>query len=289
VTAEKVSIYNPEADVKHPLNGLRFTNATKLHLMQGPITVFDAGEYAGDAQIEDIAPGGMRLLSYAVDLDVEVAAENPELSEELVSVRIARGTLSTIRTINRTQRYVLRNSGRSPKKLLIEYARESLWKLMAPQRPTEQTRQVYRFQVDAKPGRPEKFAIQEEQRVRADFLVTNLGDDALVLYSRTQAASPAMKKALSQLIELKKALADLSGKKSLATAEIGTIGAEQDRIRKNMEQLDRQSSLYSRYVKKFNEQEDRMEVLRTDSTELSEQESAQRRKINDFITALDVE
>ena len=53
---EKVSIYNQGA-AKHPLNGLRLNNSTELHLMQGPITVFDGGVYAGDARIEDLPPG----------------------------------------------------------------------------------------------------------------------------------------------------------------------------------------------------------------------------------------
>ena len=41
--------------------------------MQGPITVFDDGAYAGDAQIQDLPPGTERLISYAMDLDTEVA------------------------------------------------------------------------------------------------------------------------------------------------------------------------------------------------------------------------
>ena len=51
---EKVSIYNPSTHAKHPLSGLQFTNTTDLHLMQGPITVFDAGAYAGDAKIQTL-------------------------------------------------------------------------------------------------------------------------------------------------------------------------------------------------------------------------------------------
>ena len=49
VKAEKFSIYNPAVQPKHPLNGLKLTNSTHLHLMQGPITVFDGNTYAGDA------------------------------------------------------------------------------------------------------------------------------------------------------------------------------------------------------------------------------------------------
>ena len=57
VKGEKVSIYNQAVQAKHPLNGLRLVNSTDLHLMQGPITVFDGGAYAGDAKIDDLQPG----------------------------------------------------------------------------------------------------------------------------------------------------------------------------------------------------------------------------------------
>ena len=60
VQGEKVSIYNPAAHAKHPLNGLRLKNTTELHLMQGPITVFDDGAYAGDAQIQALPAGSGR-------------------------------------------------------------------------------------------------------------------------------------------------------------------------------------------------------------------------------------
>ena len=78
VKAEKFSIYNPAVQPKHPLNGLKLTNSTDLHLMQGPITVFDGETYAGDALIQDIPPGSERLVSYALDLDTEVALQSKE-------------------------------------------------------------------------------------------------------------------------------------------------------------------------------------------------------------------
>src|SRR5207249_3211841 len=48
VEGKKVSIYNSQVDPKHPLNGIELKNSSKLHLMQGPVTVFDGGVYAGD-------------------------------------------------------------------------------------------------------------------------------------------------------------------------------------------------------------------------------------------------
>ncbi len=85
VEGEKVSIYNAAVHTKHALNGVRLKNSSDLHLMQGPVTVFDGGAYAGDARIPDLPSGGERLLSYALDLEVEVAPTSDARPQTLIS------------------------------------------------------------------------------------------------------------------------------------------------------------------------------------------------------------
>src|SRR4029077_17922634 len=72
IGADRVSIYNERVQAKFPLLGLKFKNTSGLHLMQGPITVFEGSNYAGDSRVLDIQPDEERLLSYAVDLGTEV-------------------------------------------------------------------------------------------------------------------------------------------------------------------------------------------------------------------------
>ena len=43
VQAQAVSIFNPEVQAAHPLLGARLKNTSGLHLMGGPLTVFDEG------------------------------------------------------------------------------------------------------------------------------------------------------------------------------------------------------------------------------------------------------
>src|SRR5205085_1168900 len=45
VEAAHVSIYNENVHAKFPLLGLRLKNTTGLHLMQGPVTVFEENSY----------------------------------------------------------------------------------------------------------------------------------------------------------------------------------------------------------------------------------------------------
>lgn len=288
VKGEKVSIYNAAVHPKHPLNGLRLTNSTKLHLMQGPITVFDAGSYAGDAQIEDLPPGTERLLSYAVDLDTEVAQVTHGKPSELVSMKINRGVLQISNKLSREVVYTVKNSGRKEKKVLMEYPLDTTWKLTAPEKPTEKTRDRYRFAVAAVPGKPTELKIAEEQLVYSAIAITDIDDGTLAVYLRGKNISEEVRKAIADVRSRNAAINELRTQHARIEQQINVINQEQSRIRQNMQQLDRNSELYQRYVKKFGEQEDAVEKLRTEAMTIQEQIDAKMRELSDFIGGLNV-
>jgi DNA repair exonuclease SbcCD ATPase subunit len=288
VKGEKVSIYNAQVQATHPLNGLRLTNSTKLHLQQGPITVFDDGVYAGDARIEDLPPGAERLLSYALDLDTEVASQSKQQADELTSVKITKGLLETSQKYERTVEYTVKNSGGKTKQVLIEYPRSADWKLVQPAKPTEKTRDMYRFAVTAKPDAPAKLLVAEEQLMRQQIVLTNLNETAIQFYVSSKAVSEPVKAALGELVQKKRDLQSLQQRNTQLQARINAISQEQGRIRNNMQQLDRTSDLYLRYVKKLNEQEDEIEKDRTQSDDLQQQVSKAQSALDDYLANLNV-
>ena len=148
VEGQKVSIYNPAVQPKHPLNGFRLKNTTPLHLMQGPITVFDAGAYAGDARIEDLAPSQERLLSYALDLKTECEVLPRGGQQDLITVKLRKGTLIATRKAAEAVDYTVRNRDRKPKVVLVEHPFHPDWKLTEPTKAPERSRDVYRFPVE---------------------------------------------------------------------------------------------------------------------------------------------
>jgi hypothetical protein len=288
VEAEKVAIYDDRVLAKHPLSGLRLVNSTKLNLMQGPVTVFDAGAYAGDARIEDMAPGSERLVSYAVDLDCEVNPRLEQQPEEILSVRIAKGTLIAARKYVRKKVFEIKNSNEKPVKLLVEHPREGGWNLVAPQDPAETTRDRYRFAVAAEPGKPVKLEVAEERPDVQHAALTNLDDTMILFYSRAKATSPAVKEALERVIARKRAIAETVQLKQEKEREIQVVDQEQNRIRQNMAQLDRTNDLYAKYVKKFAEQEDRVETLRKEITTLIQQEQDARNALDGYLLTMEL-
>ncbi len=288
VKAEKFSIYNPAVQAKHPLNGLKLTNSTDLYLMQGPITVFDGETYAGDALIQDIPPGSERLVSYALDLDTEVAPLSKSRPDEITSIRIAKGTLIIDRKFARSQEYTVKNSGKKAKKVLIEYAHDPNWKLVTPKEPAETTRDHYRFAVDAKPGEPAKLVVDEERTEPQMIALTNVDQNTVAFYVRSNKVSDKVKAALNNVIEQKQGIQDVVQKRGQLEQQIRTINEEQARIRENMATLDHATDLYKRYVKKFSDQEDEIEKLRPQIKELQDRERQLRKSLDDFLLGLDV-
>jgi hypothetical protein len=85
----------PKARAKFPLLGLKLKNTSGLHLLQGPVTVFEGGSYAGDARILDLQPNEEWLISYAVDVGTEVKPEAAADSGRLTQVKVVKGVLYT--------------------------------------------------------------------------------------------------------------------------------------------------------------------------------------------------
>jgi len=288
VKGEKVSIYNPGVHAKHPLNGLALTNTTELHLMQGPITVFDENVYAGDAKIADLPPGGKRLISYALDLDTEVAPESKGRPDQLLSVRLIKGAMIVTRKHQRAQQYTVKNSGRKTKKMLIEYPYDSAWTLVSPKEPAEKTRDLYRFAVEAAPGEPAELVVQEERTDSQQVALTNIDDDSIRLYLSAKVVSDEVKAALSEIVKRKHAIEQLSTRRKQLEKQIDEIGDEQSRIRDNMARLDHNSELYNRYVKKFSDQEDQIERLQEEILTLTDQETELRKALDEYLLKLDL-
>lgn len=289
VAGEKVSIYNQSVQARRPLNGFRLKNNTPLHLMQGPITVFDGGTYAGDARIEDLAPGQERLISYALDLKTEVEPQAGAGQQELVSVQIKKGTLITSHKAVEGKIYTVKNSDQKARNILLEHPFRSDWQLVEPKQAAERTRDVYRFPVKVDPEKTAKLVVREERQFSEQAQLVNFSSDAIVFYLKAKKVSAKVKTALQHVASLRDRLNQTIGERGRREQRINEISQEQGRIRENMAKLSQSSELYTRYVKKFDQQETELENLRQEIETFKTAERKQQQELNDYLMNLDVE
>jgi hypothetical protein len=291
VKGEKVSLYNPAVQAKHPLNAVQLVNTTPLHLMQGPITVFDGGEYAGDARIEDLAPDGRRLISYALDLDTEITVAKEATDGQMVSVRVAAGTLVIRNRFRRSHDYTVKNSGSRTKNVLLEQPvdEEEGWKLVDLE-PAEKTRSLYRFAIKAEPGKPVKLTVAEEKPVDTRVLLATVADpQEAAIYLKSDVVSDGVKQAIGEVIRRNQKMEEQAAQIADLERKIHDIEEEQSRIRQNMVQIGRDSDLYRRYTKKFGDQEDEIEKLRPQVLELKNQSQQTRVDLEQYLEKLTLE
>ncbi|PON18212.1 hypothetical protein C2W62_09140 [Candidatus Entotheonella serta] len=286
VAATKLSIYNANVHPKHPLHGLRLKNVTKLYLMQGPVTVFEAAAYAGDARLADLAPGQTRLISYAMDLKTEVQTTAPEREQELVTVRLQKGTLIATRRVMAEQRYTVRNRDQKAKTILIEHPYRADWELKQPLKPTERTRDQYRFTVDVAPDQTAELHVREEQPREQILRLSDAGPKVILAYIRAPQIDGKVKQALQQVVTLRRQLDATVEQRQQREQQIRNMANEQQRIGQNMERLDRNSSLYTRYVSKLDQQESTIETLQQAIAQDMATEQQQRQALQRFLLSL---
>jgi hypothetical protein len=288
IAGEKLGIYNPTTNKVHPMHAFRLENVTDLHLMQGPICVLEDGEYAGDAQIADVAPKAKRLISYALDLDTEITTTAQQPTTRLTRLSIADGFLKSNERIERTQHSHLKNSDDQPRKILVEQPIDAKWKLAAPEKPTETTRNLYRFAVEVPAGAAADLQVVEFRTDAKDVALAALGGTQIAEYLAGNVAGKELKAGLARLRDLRAASADANAKSTALRDRIDEIGTEQNRLRANMQALDRSSEIYKRYVRKFGAQEDTIEALRAELAEARKQEEVAVRALNEFMATLSV-
>jgi hypothetical protein len=288
ITGERFSIYNESTHPKYPLNAVKLKNSSGMHLMQGPITVFDGGAYAGDAQVTDLPTGGDQIISYAMDLDTEVEPLVGPTPETLVSVRVSRGIFTYTNKQSRERVYNMKNRGARNRTVLIEYPFQPEWTLVAPKEPAERARTVYRFSVPVSAGKSAKLSVVEERTVEQSVAVTSMQTGTIDFYVKSQVVSKSVRDALSKLLVLKQKLAGTMDQKARIETRVREIEADQDRIRANMDRLAQNSELYKKYVKTLTDQEEEIAKLRDQAAVLRDQEASQKKDVENYILSIDV-
>ncbi len=289
IEGEKLSIYNPATHVKYPLNGIEITNTTDLNLMQGPVTVFDGSTYAGDAKIPDLRPKEKRLMAYALDLAVEVTQTPQTQPEELVSLRIAKGTLIFKRKYVDSRTYTLKNKDSKARTVIIEQPVFGEWTLIEPKDVYERAGQLYRFKVNVPANATATQKVVLERTADEGIAMSSMGLDTIDFYVRSRVSSPALKKALSELVAKRVAMDSAQRKLSEIESQISTIDSEQTRLRENIKALPPGSDIVRRYLTKLDSQETEIEKLRSEAKVARAEVEAKRHAVEAFLLELSVE
>jgi len=288
IGSRKLLIYS-ENYGEHPMNAAELTNSTGKTLGGGPITVFDANSYAGEALMTTLKAADKRLISYAVDLGTRVTTQFDSNRNVVREIHVNRGMLTARSSMQESKTYTIRNVDQRPKTLIVEHAERPEYKLLN-QKPAETTTNAYRFEVKLGSDSTEKFPVTEERVYDSTTALSSLTPDVLLTYVQNKALSDTGRRQLQQIVDLKRQIADLDNQIKQLDGDINSLTQDQNRIRQNMMSLNQvsgQQDQVQKYARQLATQESQLATTRDHQSDLKKQRTTAEASLSGLIEKLD--
>ena len=215
-------------------SALHVTNDTKQTLPGGTISVFGDGGFAGESILPRAKPNESHLLSYGVDLDIELDRDRGDATEEPRLFAFADDTLEQHYLRRRTETLTLKNRSRSARTVFIELdvvdnARVEGATELGHDADTDKTYTV--AQVPA--GQELTQALKLEEGLRRTYDFAKLDSRTLRAFSTIKTTQPAQRAALLRAAEQLLFAESRRGAQPKRQAELQQALADVARIREN--------------------------------------------------------
>jgi NADPH-dependent ferric siderophore reductase len=270
VSIERVSLWNGRGGAR-PVRALWVANTSGLTLDAGAFTVIEDGVFAGEGLVELLKPDEKRLLSYAIDLGVQVDSK-PGSDSRVVSRIVAQRGVIVQQAQQRTRRvYTIRNNDTAARTVLIEHPTHAGWTLANSVHPVETTTDAYRFSIPTPPKQTVTFTVDETRPLETRYEIASMTDSQMTVLVRDSGDNRTVMDALAPILAKKAAIAAIMANVATRDNEMKQISSDQQRIRENLQSLKdiaEQRALVKRFAAQLTQQEDRLEVLRREIADL---------------------
>jgi hypothetical protein len=287
----RVSVFNLAAGRSRPMSGLLLKNTSPLTLEGGALTVIDGDAYAGEALLERLKPDEKRLISFALDLGTLVTVREDEDNTPAFAVRIVNSTLYATYHHREKKSYTLTNQTERARTVYVEHPVRDDWELddRVTPAPEGKSQSFYRFRVELNPHETRELVVAEREEGTETYALTNLTSDQIQLFITRKYIDDGTRAALQNILDLKARLVAALARVSEIDREIAEIGADQKRLRDNIEALTKTAEarqLIARYVQKADQQETRLEQLAKDKQAATEERARLQAQLDAALRAL---
>jgi hypothetical protein len=288
VNARKLLIYT-ERDGEHPVNAAEVSNNTQKTLDGGPITVYDADAYAGEALFETLKPGDKRLIGYAVDYGTRITTAFDTGRRNVREIHVKNGTLQLWYGEHQTRTYNIKNVDAKPKTLILQQEGIAQYSVLSP-KPAERTATAYRFEVKVPASGSQALKVEEERTYENSTAVLGSTPDFLMTIVQNRELSELSRKQLRMLIDQKIRLAEAENSLSLSKAQMGDLTEDQTRLRQDIDSLNRvkgQEDQVRKYSTQLADNETQIAKLRAERSDLELRKAGLEADLKHAIDTLD--
>lgn len=229
-------LFNERKQAKNPVASLRFKNATGLSLERGPVTVLEDADYAGEAVLDFSPAGAEVIVSYAVELGVQVRTQTRG-ETRTARLSLQPGYLVVEEHHIQTTAYEIHNNTAKPCEVVVEHNRSHSYDLFETPEPVESTQALARWRVPCPAGQKTVFTVAERALNSRSEAIGDLDLRALERYLRDKYLDQATFDRLEGLLNLYGQMQDLEDRGEKLEAERQKIYSRQTQIQGNLAPL----------------------------------------------------
>lgn len=284
IEAEKVTIWNE--NTREIRRALWITNSSGLTLDSGTFNILESDTFAGEGLIETVHPAERRLISYAADPALRVTMEQESSEKPVTRIHIVKGLMYLTREQRDSRKYTLHNADAAPREVVIEHPARENWKLVEGPKPEETSASYLRFRVAVPAGQTANLQIEEYRPESSEFALTNLDEKQVAFITQQRQITPAMQEAFRRVLTQKNKVDSLATQVKTRQHEVETITKDQARLRENMKALRgsaEEKALLQRYAHQLDSQEDRLNTLAKEISDLQEKQNQARAELDQIV------
>jgi hypothetical protein len=284
IEADKVSLWNENS--KEIRRALWITNSSGLTLDSGTFNILDGDAFAGEGLIETVHPAERRLISYAADPALRITMDQESSQKPATHVRIAQGSMYLTREQRDNRKYILHNSDTSPRQVVVEHPAREGWKLVEGAKPEETSASFLRFRVAVGPGQTENLQVEEYHPEESELELSNLDGDQVTLITQQGRITPELQDVFRRILDQKNQVGSLEAQLKSRQQEVEAITKDQARLRENMKALKgsaEEKALLQRYTRQLDSQEDRLNILNKEISDLQEKHAQEQEKLDRMV------
>lgn len=289
VVAEKVALWNESSGISRPMRALWLTNSSGLTLDSGTFSVLEDDAFAGEGLIDSMRPNEKRLISYAVDLALNVNANTKSERDRVTRVVIADGVMTQHLEVREKKTYTFRNEDSTPRAVLVEHPIRGGFRLQPGLEPAETTAAYYRFRLPVKSKETASLVVEEARPVESAIQISEITEDHIELYMRQKSIPEEAVAAFRRILALQSAASDLAERVEELEERREEIFKDQERVRENLKSLKgtpEEKALTQRYTQQMNEQESKLQALREETEALRKRREAAENEVTKATQAL---
>ena len=275
------------ADV-HPKLCISIENNSGLKFPAGPITVFENGEYVGDAVLEFLPEKEKRLIAFGDDMDVR-GSRTENFDKQIQTIKIVKGVLNLQYKSSKNSMYTIKNAASKERSIVVEHPISSGYKLADEKVLLEKTSNKYRFNINVKANAQGKLEVVEERLFEEILQINTMDNNAMLgIYSNSEIPEKikkAFKSILDEKAKVDKAQISLNNLQN----EQKELNAEQDRVRKNIQAVGSETQQGKMFLDKLLEIENSLDNLKKKIIQAEKEYSGTRSAYLDYVEKINIE